>query len=228
VREEYLLWSTYAADGARRSGPPTTLEGLLYSDGLQRSIDPPPVAPEDALTRWALDNDDDLVLGDDERDGDGDGLNNWDEQHGHFTEAWWPAFHDGEIAPQETKYPEIDFLDVEDLPDLDALITPDMDGDGILDGADDHDHDGLSNQFEVERPDDWYTDAWTISGDPPAFSSGPNPWAYTNPFNPCKPFDSERCHKYVPFGYYENDEVPPVGPDPPSGYPDNHPATPDG
>ena len=228
LREEHLLWKTFATDGTKRAGAPTTLENLLYSDGLQMSIDPPPFAPEAPLDRWSLTIDNDNVLGDDERDGDGDGLNNWDEQSGRFTEAWWPAQHDGEIEPLESKYPELDFLDNEDLESKDALIVNDMDGDGVDDGDDDHDHDGLSNQFEVERPTDWFNDAWTISGDPPTFSSGPNPWAYVQPFNPCKPFRSERCHQHPPFAYYENDEVPPIGPDPPSGYPDSHPTTPDG
>jgi hypothetical protein len=190
-----------------------------------------PPAPEAPLDRWSLDNDGNFLLGDDERDGDGDGINNYDEQHGQFTELWWPKWHDGDIQPLESPYPELNFLDVADLPDGDALINPDLDGDGIDDGDDDHDHDGLSNQFEVERPRDWnmewYTDAFAspTTGD---FSAGPNPWAYTNPFNPCKPFNSERCHKYIPFGYYENDEVPPVGPPPPAGFPAVQPATPDG
>ena len=35
-----------------------------------------------------------------------------------------------------------------------------MDGDGVLDGSDDNDHDGLTNQFEVNRPNDWLVDAW--------------------------------------------------------------------
>ena len=59
-------------------------------------------------------------------------------------------------------------------------------------------------------------------------SPAPNAWAYTNPFNPCKPFNSERCHLHPPFGYYDGDEVPPIGPNPPGGYPDVHPVTPNG
>jgi hypothetical protein len=105
---------------------------------------------------------------------------------------------------------------------LNAHVDPDLDGDGVLDGADDNDHDGLSNQFEVRRPSDWISDA--IVG----FPTAANPWAYVNPFNPCKPFNSERCHAHPPFGYYESDEVPPIGPNPPGGYPAVHPVTPDG
>jgi hypothetical protein len=219
LREEFLLWRDYSADGIKRGGRPTTLSGLHYSDGLKKSLNPPPPAPGDARANWALDQNEDGVLHDGERDADGDGLGNWDELRGQFIEDWWPQRHNGKIEPKESKYPGIDFLDNEDLPGQDAHRVPDMDGDGVLDGADDHDHDGLSNQFEVRRPADWFNDAFLV---------GSNPWAYTNPFNPCKPYNSERCHEYVPFGYYDSDEVPPVGPNPPPGYPDSAPATPDG
>ena len=237
LREEFLLWTNYASDGVKRGGAPTTLDGLLYSDGLQMSIDPPPFAPSAPLDNWSLTIDDDAVLGDDERDGDGDGLNNWDEQSGRFTEGWWVAQHDGKNEPLESRYPELNFLDNENLPNKDALITSDMDGDGVDDGDDDHDHDGLSNQFEVERPDNWLFQAWgghlDVDGNPSpdddgVWQEGTNSWAYTQPFNPCKPFRSERCHQHPPFGYYTADQVPPIGPNPPDGYPDNHPTTPNG
>jgi hypothetical protein len=229
LREEYLLWTVYSADGVARGGRPTSLSGLVYSDGLQKSIDPPPAPPADLLANWALDMDEDNELWDDERDADGDGLGNWDEQHGRMTEAWWPAQHDGLLEPKESKYPELDYLDNEDTaPELNAFADADMDGDGVLDGADDNDHDGVTNQFEVRRPADWDTDAWVPAGS--GFAPGPNSWAYVNPFNPCKPFKSERCHRTFPFGYYNSDQRPPVGPLPPAGYPDSppRPATPDG
>jgi IPT/TIG domain len=230
VREEFLAWFRYSDDGVRRSGRPTgditnPATPMLYSDGLQKSKDPAPAAPPGTLYAWALDQDENGELWDDERDADGDGLGNYDEQHGQFTEAWWPAQHDGQIEPKESKYPGIDFLDVEDLPQHDGLANPDMDGDQIVDGSDDHDHDGLTNQYEVRRPGDWLMDAW--NGGAPS-TPGANPWAYTNPFNPCKPFNSERCHAHPPFGYYESDEVPPIGPNPPANYTTVHPATPDG
>ena len=214
LSEEYRLWVKYSADGVLRGGRPQTLSALIYSDGLQKSIDPPPpAAAAGTLVRWALDIDNDGTLWDDERDADADGLGNWDEQHGRFTEEWWPLTFDGNGLPKESKYPDLDFLDNEDLPNHDALADPDMDGDGVLDGADDHDHDGLSNSFEVHRPGDYLADAFG----PPA--PGPNIWAYVNPFNPCKPVRSERCHRSVPFGYYDSDQAPPVGNTPPAGYP---------
>jgi hypothetical protein len=213
--DEFVMWFRYSADGVRRSGRPTSLNNMLYSDGLQKSIDPPPAAaPFGTLAQWALDFDDNGVLSDDERDADGDGLSNWDEAHGRMLQAWWPADHNGTIEPKESAYPGITFLDNTVIPDHDAFADPDVDGDGILDGDDDYDHDGLSNAFEVRRPTTWLADM------------GSNPWVYVNPFNPCKPFNSERCHKYVPFGYYASDGVTPVGPNPPAGYPDVHPVIP--
>jgi len=184
---------------------------------MQKSINPPPGAPAAPLEAWALDQNGDGQLWDDERDADGDGLGNWDEQQGRMTETWWPAQHNGQTEPKESKYPELNFLDNLDLALRDALANGDVDGDGVRDGDDDYDHDGLSNQFEVRRPADWQTTYDTT-----------NPWAYVNPFNPCKPFETERCHKHPPFGYYSGDEVPSTGPPPPPGYPGSRPTTPAG
>ena len=230
--EEFLMWLRFSSDGVGRSGRPGTLASLNYSEGLKHSQNV--AAPGDPLDNWALDQNEDGRLHDGERDAEGDGLGNWDEARGQMTEAWWPLMHDGENEPKESKYPEINFLDNADVGG-DIFADSDADGDGVNDGDDDYDHDGLSNQFEVRRPSDWYTDAWIVTppdpADPdaePTFASGPNPWAYTNPFNPCKPFDSERCHEYVPFGYYDDDGMPPIGPPPPPGYPGSAPATPNG
>jgi hypothetical protein len=214
------MWLRYSADGVARASRPGSLSALVYSDGLQFSVDsPPPAAPAPGtLAAWTLDIDSDGALADDERDVDADGLGNWDELRGRMTEGWWPAQHDGSNEPKESKYPEIDYLDNEDTaPAFDAHIDPDMDGDEVPDGADDNDHDGLSNQFEVNRPDNWLLVYDTT-----------NVWAYVNPFNPCKPFNSERCHAHPPFNYYQGDTVAPIGPIPPAGYPDVHPVTPNG
>jgi hypothetical protein len=135
--------------------------------------------------------------------------------------------HDGKNQPKESKYPDINFLDNDDLPARDAHADPDVDGDSVLDGADDYDHDGLTNQFEVRRPADWLSDSF-VDFENEDFSPAGNPWAYVHPFNPCKPYDSERCHDHPPFGHYDSDEVPPIGPSVPGGFPGTHPVTPDG
>jgi IPT/TIG domain len=215
-REEFAAWMDFSSDGVARAGRPTSLANLTYSDGLQQSkVVGAPAGG--TLANWVLDFNADGVLYDDERDADGDGISNYDEQHGRFTEVWWPAEHDGTNEPKESKYPDINFLDVADLDSGLALVVADADGDGVKDGFDDQDHDGLSNQFELRRPDTWQADAITNHTDD---------WAYTNPFNPCKPFNSTRCHKHPPFGYYAGDEVPPIGPNPPAGYPGNAPTLP--
>ena len=215
-REEFAAWMDFSSDGVARSGKPSSLSNLTYSDGLQQSRVVGAPAPG-TLANWVLDFNGDGVLADDERDVDGDGISNYDEQHGRFTEVWWPAEHDGTNEPKESKYPSINFLDVEDLSTGLALVVPDMDGDGVLDGNDDQDHDGLSNRFELHRPPTWLNDAIVAHTDD---------WAYVNPFNPCKPFNSSRCHTHPPFGYYASDQVPPIGPNPPAGYPGSAPTIP--
>jgi hypothetical protein len=213
LNEEFAAWLDFSSDGQARSGRPGSLSNLSYSDGLQRSQSV--AAPADVLANWVQDMDGDGLLSDDERDVDGDGLSNWDEQHGRFTEVWWPAEHDGQNEPLESKYPGMNFLDVADLSSGLALTVADMDGDGVLDGNDDQDHDGLSNKFELNRPSNWLSVYATT-----------DPWSYVNPFNPCKPFNSSRCHTHPPFGYYASDGVPPIGPAPPAGYPGSAPAIP--
>jgi hypothetical protein len=221
MTEEFAAWLDFSSDGHGRSGRPTSLSNLSYSDGLQRSENV--AAPSDTLSNWVLDQDQDGLLSDDERDVDGDGIGNWDEQHGRFTEAWWPAKHDGANEPKESKYYGINFLDVADLSSGLAMVVADMDGDGVLDGNDDQDHDGLSNKFELNRPPDWLTGVQPPLGDPTTWTA---PWGYVNPFNPCKPFFSARCHTHPPFGYYATDEVLWHGPPPPAGFPGTHPTLP--
>ena len=80
------------------------------------------------------------------------------------------------------------------------MLDADSDGDGVLDGADDQDHDGLSNAFEVARPYDW-ADTYVSYAHP-----GTNPYARVQPFNPCKPVFSEVCHRHPPFDYYGETE----------------------
>src|SRR4051794_26653003 len=84
----------------------------------------------------------DGFLSDDERDEDGDGLSNYQETIGPMQgQSWWTTFYPGEkpftaIAAFETG------TQVDD---------PDTDGDGILDGADDQDHDDYPNIVEQSR-----------------------------------------------------------------------------
>ena len=154
---------------------------LTYSDGNQIT---------DGVTR------------DDLRDADNDGLGNWDEAHGRMTVGWWKVKYDGTNDVKETPYP-ITYAGTD-------LFDPDTDGDSVVDGADDQDHDGLSNSFEVARPSDWKITYRSL-----AKPAGTHQWARVQPFNPCKPVWSATCHQHPPFGYYDATEdwesAPPTG-----------------
>lgn len=122
---------------------------LLYSDGTQTTGGPVQVT---SGTAWA-DINGDGFLTDDEKDVDGDGLTNWDEAHGRMTPEWWAGVVDEEPSFDLT-YAKTDWLD------------PDTDGDGLLDGLDDVDHDGYPNAIDHDR-------RGTL-------------W-WVQPFNPCLP-----------------------------------------
>ncbi len=77
-------------------------------------------------------------LSDDERDEDGDGLTNYDETHGRATPEYWTGCYTIE-RPYGVVYAGTSFVD------------PDSDGDGVLDGADDQDHDDVPNVMELSR-----------------------------------------------------------------------------
>lgn len=171
LTDEYRAW--------RYSGSPTPLS---YSDGSQHTAGG--------------------GLSDDERDVDADGLTNWDEAHGRMTPKWWELTFTSFVPSNQTTgsdqikesvYPGRSF-------EATSFVDPDTDGDTIRDGADDEDHDGFTNAFEVRRPDDWETTYVSTS------HPGTNPRARVNPFNPCKPFYSSTCHRYPPFDYYQDKE----------------------
>lgn len=198
--DEFLLWKFYGNNAVP----------LNYSAGLQRSVDQD--APTD-ITLAYMDGDGDGKLSDDERDADGDKLGNWAELYGPMTQTWWDNTYNGQGGrPKETRYTNT-------FPAV-SHVDPDSDGDAVLDGDDDQDHDGLSNMFEIARPSDWL--ATYISTGPanahhpvsptvlqypfPTFPVEWNPWARVNPYNPCKPLWSHTCHLHPPFGYYAEEE----------------------
>lgn len=128
MSDEHAAWVLYGAS----SFP------LLYSDGTQTSGGPVQVVAE---TRWA-DINDDGFLTDDEKDIDGDGLTNWDEQWGRMWPDWWRAIWDTE--PSYT----LSYLRT-------LWLDGDTDGDGLRDGLDDVDEDGWTNADEVQRGPFW-------------------------------------------------------------------------
>ena len=156
------------------------------------------------------------TLRDGQKDVDSDGLSNFDETTGPMRIGWWKAQYDGTNgSPKETPYPQVDRRFLEP-----SFVDPDSDGDGILDGNDDQDHDSYPNWFEVRRPDGsaqyvaagfpnpWdmsYTSAGLPGGIGFPYGTGTthtNRLARVNPFNPCKPIQSADCHNPAPLGYY--------------------------
>jgi hypothetical protein len=191
--QEAALWKKFG-DG--------TLN-LNYSDGMQTTVPTPAPADQTLLqldTASYGSHFGDGMLDDGERDADGDGLSNWDEANGRMNQDWWTAVYKNE-KPYPLTYNGTD------------MLNPDTDGDGIPDGLDDQDHDGLTNEFEVARPWDWADTYVSISHDgTTGGTTTPNPYARVQPFNPCKPVYSDTCHRHPPVGYYGDEDW--QGPDP--------------
>jgi hypothetical protein len=146
------------------------------------------VSPEE---RMYYDYDGDGLLSDDERDEDGDGLTNFDELHGRLLPSYWSGCYTGEV-PYPVAYAGTDPTDA------------DSDGDGVLDGADDQDHDGVPNLMEMSRyaasgEVDWSANQCRPK---PGLPTPPATWhadeyGRVNPFNPCLPFtDSITCTRH--------------------------------
>jgi len=144
---------------------------LNYSDGTQNTggVQPVPAGKE------RLDLNGDGKLTDDERDVDNDGLGNWVEAHGPLSgQGWWTNIYETEKA-YGVSFTGTDWLD------------PDTDGDGLVDGLDDQDHDGYNNITETSRDQ---SSLWV------------------NPFNPCLPdWKSPTCSLHPP----PKDSWPPFG-----------------
>jgi hypothetical protein len=130
-----------------------------------------------------------------------------------MTTAWWKSKYDGSNDTLETAYPEV-YGGVD-------MLDADSDGDGVPDGADDNDYDGLTNAFEIERPTNWKSSyvavgrGWDNTAKVLTDPDGAGPltvsdlryYSRVQPFNPCKPVWSQKCHIHYPFGYYPLDEL---------------------
>jgi IPT/TIG domain-containing protein len=166
--QEHALWQKFGA----RAVP------LNFSDGTKFS-GPQVLAPVDPqLVHLNIDSGHDspkeqAELSDDEKDSDGDRLGNWDEANGRMTPGFWPANY-----PLEQQFsPFYQHLSTPMYASLDYL-DPDSDGDTILDGDDDQDHDTVNNVNELERVT-----------------------TMIHPYNPCLPrYDSPTCPRYFPVG----------------------------
>lgn len=146
------------------------------------------------LERYYYDFDHDDFLSDDERDEDGDGATNYDESHGRLTPEYWTGCYASEKA-HPVGYAGTDIIDA------------DSDGDGVLDGADDQDHDDIPNVMELSRfaasaRDDAERLCKPLQGLPsPPSTNHPNVYGRMNPFNPCLPAVSSRtCTRHPGIG----------------------------
>ncbi|HYV14692.1 MAG TPA: hypothetical protein VE972_01570 [Conexibacter sp.] len=175
MADEYTAWVRYG--GSKFP--------LNYSDGTQTSGGPVAVTPQ---TAWA-DINNDGVLTDDEKDVDNDGLTNWDEAHGRMQPNWWTVIFSTE-KPFPVTFRPTDWLD------------PDTDGDGLLDGPDDVDHDGYTNAEEVNRGPYWMQ---------PFNPCLPDPHSRTCPLHPPPP-DSAYPPYAQPGGYTPGESIPLVYP----------------
>jgi hypothetical protein len=148
----------------------------------------------DDATSYDMDNDG--YISDDERDEDADGLSNVDESHSRMVPAYWSTCYATE-GQYPIKYAGTDMAD------------PDTDGDGILDGADDQDHDDFPNIMELSRsvasgvfdgkkqcvPPDPPTNAT------PPIQNHPNLYGQVDPYSPCLPAPwSRTCEKHPELG----------------------------
>jgi hypothetical protein len=128
------------------------------------------------------------ALSDDERDEDGDGLSNYDEYHGQIQPGFWTSCYAHEAA-----YP-VAFEGT-------SPSSPDSDGDGILDGADDQDHDDIPNLMELSRNAATGIALDGVCKKPSTDAPGSRPRrGFVNPFNPCLPYiDSRTCTRHPGF-----------------------------
>jgi hypothetical protein len=208
--EEYRAWRKTGSgyDSSREDG--TDLESpLSYSDGTQysRASEDPHVPSLRPPAGWT----------DDERDADGDGLPNVIESvHGAGQPSWWAGFYGLDAHKAEPWGPkpattcdsqEFGTFEQRPFAELD-MADPDVDGDGLLDGLDDQDNDGVTNIQEMYEAtvSDLDTDGVTWSCDGSVYpaididpGAGVTPMV-VNAFNPCAPDpDSPTCAFYKPF-----------------------------
>jgi IPT/TIG domain len=227
-REEYRAWRiTGSSFIASKAGGLDLESPLGYSDGTKfsRSSETPGV-PAWRSADYGLANPTqpfpatyDLISGggwrDQERDADGDGLNNrMESAKGPSNNTWWSSFwaNDKRFSPivdpwSETYYcvtQSPGFFNERPFADLD-LADPDVDGDTLLDGEDDQDNDDVNNILEVYEEekdvDGNGQPAWCTYGVGvvPTITFGGVESA-VNPFNPCAPDPNSRtCQDYRPF-----------------------------
>ena len=165
---------------------------LNYSDGDQNTAN---VVAGNEEYKGFLDLDGDGRLTDDERDADGDGLGNHIELRGVMRIGYYPTeegcgYRYDPALPRP--FVEPDYLEW------------DSDGDGVWDGNDDQDNDDVANADEI-GPE------YMVTGHPdyedcgadkrtqlPVNNSRDGSETLRHPYNPCLPYRSRTCNRYLP------------------------------
>jgi len=194
--QQFVDWA--AANGYRRvmlsDGPPwwahetTRHEYGLFDFNRNGSESTAPDASFRWSELWYFDHDNDGFISDDERDEDADGLTNYDETHGRMQPAYWAGCYSQEKA-YRVAYAGTSHVDA------------DSDGDGVLDGADDQDHDDIPNVMELSR--NAASGLWDgkapcrVADGVPTEGNHEAAYGWVNPFNPCLPATwSRTCERH--------------------------------
>jgi hypothetical protein len=204
MQQRFLDWasangyrSVYLATGRTFDAPVGGVNGLyeIRDVDLNGSVDGDEVNPSDY--------DGNGFVSDGERDEDADGLSNYEEIRGTMRSDYWSGCYKIEGAFSITYAGT-------------AANDPDSDGDGVLDGADDQDHDDVPNLMELSRmAASGYDDREggvdckvdsalllprDLDGDGNADAQILNhsgAYGRVNPFNPCLPFsDARTCPRF--------------------------------
>jgi hypothetical protein len=204
MQASFLAWTS--AHGYRnvRLSTAATFDAPVGSvNGLYEIRDVDLNGTVDSWETNPADYDGNGYVGDAERDEDADGLSNHVEVSGPMDGEFWAACYTIEL-PYPIAYAGT------------SVVDADTDGDGVLDGADDQDHDDVPNLMELSRMAASHLDdreagrdckvdkdlllPKDLDGDgKPDAQVFNHPTAYgrVNPFNPCEPFvDSRTCPRF--------------------------------
>ena len=187
---DFLNWATGAGyRNVRWQGSNYDLRDFNHDGSVSATREVDGTEPEYYYSeQYYYDYDSDGKLSDDERDEDADGLTNFDEAHGRLQPGYWSGCYASEVR-FGVPYAGTDIVD------------PDTDGDGVRDGADDQDHDDLSNLGEMSRNASTGLKVGSPCNEKGAVVHDPSGPGRVNPFNPCLPDNRARtCSRHPGLG----------------------------
>jgi IPT/TIG domain len=204
MQQRFLDWTVangyrnvYVSTSRTFAAPVGAVNGFyeIRDVNLDGTVDPSEASPADY--------DGNGWVGDAERDEDADGLSNYEEVSGTMRSEYWTGCYSNEGS-----FPIV-YAGT-------SATDPDSDGDNVLDGADDQDHDDVPNLMELSRIeasgeddreggqvckiDDALKQAAAANPDD-QFLNHPNEYGRVNPYNPCLPFtDARTCPRFHEIG----------------------------